>query len=488
VQNSSNGSESLVWFYDGESELGANTTFTATNSGPATFVYQYGPAGAEECDQQSETIFVLVNNSPQQFTLNEDMTVCFGLTTPLSLFSGEAESGITYSWTSTAGDVFMEANPEVLPTVTTTYTGTASSICGTITDQITITVIDPGSIISVAGGQDTIVTCLGFEFDLTASVDNSSNGTETLTWIYDGQSGVGTNASFTAGASGLATFIYQYGTTATNDCESLTATVYIQVNEAPQQVAVRLDTTLCFNTNTPITLFTGTVEPGVTYNWTSTSGDSFMEADPEVNPTVTTTYTLEASLGECTSSTDVTITVIEETTLAIDEGASSSLIQADVETLSLVAEAPNANNPAIEWTFNGINIGSGSPLPWTPDDFQRDSLPGYVFATISNACQELVDSFLIQKLLFQMPNIFSPNGDGKNDVFKPFYLGEMDVVELIVYNRWGQVVFESNDANNPGWDGKKGDKDAPSEVYIYVVRVGVSGKTIEENGQVTLIR
>ncbi|WP_367389765.1 choice-of-anchor L domain-containing protein [Lewinella sp. LCG006] len=434
--------------------------------------------------EQSVTVTVL---NPDDFTPIGNRTVCAG-ELPLSL-NPNASPNATYVWTSNpAGFNSTEPNPSVNPAVTTTYIGTATNICGTITKEITITVIDPGSIISVAGGIDTLVTCLGFEFDLTANVDNSSNGTETLTWLYDGQSDVGADATFTAGNSGLATFIYQYGTSATNDCESLSETVYIQVNEAPQQVAVRPDTTLCFDAGTPLTLFTGTVEPGVDYNWTSTSGDVFMEADPEVSPTVTTTYTLEASLGACTSSTDVTITVIEATTLAIDEAASTNLIQEGVETLTLVAEAPNANNPAIEWTFNGINIGSGSPLDWTPDQTQQDLLPGYVFATISNTCQELIDSIFIQKLLFQMPNIFSPNGDGDNDVFKPFYLGEMDVVELTVYNRWGQVVFESNDPNNPGWDGKKGGKDAPSDVYIYTVRVGVGTETVQDNGQITLIR
>ncbi len=434
--------------------------------------------------EKSVTVTVL---NPDDFNPIGNQRLCAG-ELPIAI-NPSASPDATYVWTSNpAGFNSSDPNPSVNPAVTTTYIGTATNICGSTTKEVTITVIDPGSIISVAGGLDTIVTCLGFEFDLTATVDNSSNGTETLTWLYDGQNAVGANASFTAGTSGVATFVYQYGTSATNDCESLTETVYIQVNEAPQQVMLRPDTTLCFNAGDPITLFTGTVEPGVTYSWTSTSGDSFMEADPEVTPTTTTTYTLEASLGECTSSTDVTITVIEETTLTIDAIASTGLIQEDVPTLTLVAEAPNANNPAIEWTFNGINIGSGSPLAWAPNDMQRDSLPGYVFATISNACQELVDSFLIQKLLFKMPNIFSPNGDGLNDVFKPFYLGEMGVVELIVYNRWGHVVFESNDPNNPGWDGKKGDKDAPSDVYIYVVRVGVGEKTIEENGQVTLIR
>ena len=87
-----------------------------------------------------------------------------------------------------------------------------------------------------------------------------------------------------------------------------------------------------------------------------------------------------------------------------------------------------------------------------------------------------------------MPDIFSPNGDEQNDIFRPFYLGQMDVVELTVYNRWGQVVFESNDINNPGWDGMKDGKPAPSDVYLYTVRVGLGDTSIEQSGQVTLLR
>ncbi|MEL7222729.1 MAG: gliding motility-associated C-terminal domain-containing protein, partial [Bacteroidota bacterium] len=100
----------------------------------------------------------------------------------------------------------------------------------------------------------------------------------------------------------------------------------------------------------------------------------------------------------------------------------------------------------------------------------------------------LTDSILIQLLDYRVPNVFSPNGDEVNNVFKPFFLGQVDQVEVQVYNRWGQLIFESNDPNNPGWDGTKDDKPAPSDVYIYRVLVGLDGTTVEEKGNVTLVR
>jgi gliding motility-associated-like protein len=418
-----------------------------------------------------------------------DITLCPGESIDLNPNGGGGQDGTTYQWTSaTNPNVSTDVNPIVTPATTTTYTGTATNICGTATDEVTVTVVDPGVLVDVNGGIETLVTCRGFEFDLVANVDNSTNGTETLTWLYNGESQIGETTTWVASESGIAEFIYQYGISADEDCAEFRDTVMIVVNDAPQLVEVRPDTTICFGLDLPLTLFTGEVEPGVTYSWTSTAGDVFMEADPEVQPTATTTYRLEASLGECVATETVTITVVEEATFAIDTDLSTTLITENMNSVDLIAAVPNENNPDVVWSFSGVTIGNGSPLGWMPSSAQQDSLPGYVFASLNTGCQVLEDSILIQKLLFEMPNIFSPNGDGDNDVFKPFFLGEMEVVELTVYNRWGQVVFESNDPNNPGWEGKKDDKDAPSEVYIYTVRVGVGGEVEERTGQVTLLR
>jgi len=436
--------------------------------------------------EQSVTVVV-----PPAPVLNArgDLTLCPGESIDLNPSGGGGQEGTTYLWTTTSNpNVSAQVNPVVTPAVTTTYTGTATNFCGTATDQVTVTVIVPGALIDVNGGVDTLVTCRGFEFDLVANVQNSTNGSESLVWFYDGESELGATTTFTATTSGSATFVYQYGPQGAEECDQQTQTIFVQVNDAPQQVLLNADTTICFGLETPVALFAGTVEPGVTYNWTSTAGDVFMEADPEVQPTVTTTYTLEASLGECVSSNSITITIIEEATFSINDDLSTNLVSEDMTSVNLEAAMPNEDNPAINWTFGGVNIGTGSPLTWMPSTDQQLDLPGYVFATLNNGCQLLEDSIFIQKLLYEMPNIFSPNGDGDNDVFKPFFLGEMDVVELSVYNRWGNVVFESNDPNNTGWDGKKDDKDAPSEVYLYQVRVGVAGEFLEKSGQVTLVR
>jgi len=74
-----------------------------------------------------------------------------------------------------------------------------------------------------------------------------------------------------------------------------------------------------------------------------------------------------------------------------------------------------------------------------------------------------------------LPSAFSPNGDGLNDVFKPT-LVNFEEYTLQIYNRWGEKIFESADAQD-GWDGQyKGEK-VQSGVYTYVMRY----KSTEDN-------
>jgi gliding motility-associated-like protein len=86
-----------------------------------------------------------------------------------------------------------------------------------------------------------------------------------------------------------------------------------------------------------------------------------------------------------------------------------------------------------------------------------------------------------------LPNVFSPNGDGKNDLF--YARGEnISQLNLKVYNRWGELVFESKDIN-AGWDGKYKGKECAEGVYFYVAEVTfANGETAVKKGNVTLIR
>lgn len=87
-----------------------------------------------------------------------------------------------------------------------------------------------------------------------------------------------------------------------------------------------------------------------------------------------------------------------------------------------------------------------------------------------------------------VPNAFTPNKDAKNDQFRARLFGNIKSFELTVYNRWGQIVFVSNDPLK-GWDGKYAGKEQDSAVFLWICRYQLEGEQEKiEKGTVTLIR
>ncbi len=88
-----------------------------------------------------------------------------------------------------------------------------------------------------------------------------------------------------------------------------------------------------------------------------------------------------------------------------------------------------------------------------------------------------------------MPNAFTPNGDGKNEEFRPVTLPEkISSFSMLIYNRWGQLVFSTNDVGR-GWDGRVNGSPAPMGVYTYTLTYGnPKGENRKKTGVVTLVR
>jgi gliding motility-associated-like protein len=89
-----------------------------------------------------------------------------------------------------------------------------------------------------------------------------------------------------------------------------------------------------------------------------------------------------------------------------------------------------------------------------------------------------------------VPNAFTPDGDGINDVFNVFHISlSFEHFSLSIYNRWGELVFKSDDESQ-GWNGKKTGKECPGGVYVYKIIFSVNGVpgSQERVGVVTLVR
>ncbi|TMI79923.1 MAG: gliding motility-associated C-terminal domain-containing protein [Bacteroidetes bacterium] len=87
-----------------------------------------------------------------------------------------------------------------------------------------------------------------------------------------------------------------------------------------------------------------------------------------------------------------------------------------------------------------------------------------------------------------VPTAFTPNGDGLNEVLRPTLMGIKELKYFRVYNRWGQVLFETK-TERAGWDGTQNGTRMPTQVVVWITEgIGVDGRTYVKKGTSTLVR
>ncbi|MFN5334839.1 MAG: gliding motility-associated C-terminal domain-containing protein [Bacteroidota bacterium] len=155
----------------------------------------------------------------------------------------------------------------------------------------------------------------------------------------------------------------------------------------------------------------------------------------------------------------------------------------------------NTNTPLSARSI-GVNylwqptVGLNNPQIANPvfnDDTENDYI---IRITNSYGCVTYdsvkVRMFVVSDIL--VPTAFSPNSDGHNDRLDFFLIGIKEFNFFKVFNRWGQLVFETNDRMQL-WDGRFKGKEQPLETYVWVAQgIGMDGKKITKRGQTVLIR
>jgi gliding motility-associated-like protein len=137
-----------------------------------------------------------------------------------------------------------------------------------------------------------------------------------------------------------------------------------------------------------------------------------------------------------------------------------------------------------------------SPVTWldhpdSPDPvaFPMTNTTYQLKVTTGNGCtasaKETVNVFY--DLL--MPNAFTPNGDGRNDLFRIPPSVPVTVIRFSVYNRWGGLVFTTGNSS-AGWDGRSGNTPQPAGAYVWMIEYfdPLTRKPAKKNGTVELVR
>jgi gliding motility-associated-like protein len=114
-----------------------------------------------------------------------------------------------------------------------------------------------------------------------------------------------------------------------------------------------------------------------------------------------------------------------------------------------------------------------------------------VVVASAGACTASDTVVLVVEATFKgFPTAFSPNGDGRNERFRPIDLDAQYLRSFKVFNRWGQLVYDNAQLSDGGWDGTLKGSEQPSDVYLYVVEYQLpqDAEPTVLRGEITLVR
>jgi gliding motility-associated-like protein len=324
-------------------------------------------------------------------------------------------------------------------------------------------------------------TAVAFCSGKADTLSGSTASSETVTDVWSPAAGLSNINILTPIASPVATTTYYLMATA-GLCTAVDS-VLVTVDSLPIPNAGK-DTTVCYGQNVTLR---GT--GGVIYAWTpSTYLDNTAIASPTVEqPVASVTYQLTVSDSNgchSPSASSITVTVVPETKVFV--GNDTAILANQPFPL----DVQDVNN-------SGFTIFSWSPNTGLNDPSIRDPIATIdqeetyvVTASTPTGCSASgsIKLEILKRPDIFVPNAFTPNGDGHNDILHALPRGIKVFDYMAVYNRSGQRVFFTKNVES-GWDGTINGEPQPAGTYVWMAEgIDVNGNTVLRRGIVILIR
>jgi gliding motility-associated-like protein len=456
---------------------GGNYTPTVLLPGANVF---YVTETLNGCTSPSGQVTVTLNETPTATITNPGVvSICQGDSYDMEItFTGQVPFSLDYSIDGVAQATLnglMSTTYIMNVTTAGTYLLTGVSDAGTCvgtTDAntviLTVNTAPLAPTLTTASGGATF--CEGDTMTL-----NATGGLgDTIIWYNDSglTNPVGTGSTFDPGSLQAGT--YTFYAQASNGCVGPIADITITVIGVPE-LELPILINICEGETVTVTPITASQDP----IWNN--GDS--TAEVTFTPTVDT-FVVATIQSSCVNLIDTTFIYVYPAPI-VDAGA-------DV-TVPLGA--------TVDLLVSGVGVGM--TYVWAPASYLSCSTcedptasvvgttPFVVTGTDENGCSSSDTIYVIVdgEISIFIPNVFSPNGDGENDIFK-VYGPAWESYQMQIYNRWGGLVFDSEDPNME-WDGKhyKNGGDCPQAVFVYKFRgVTIVGQTFEKAGNVMLTR
>lgn len=429
--------EPYQYIYVGYQGNVSNSTFTAANNSVSLGFYVWFD------DITIEEITL------PELTVSNDETICEGDSILIS-----ASSNYPVIWSHLDPDT--TSSIWVKPSTTKTYyVQTQDSTKCSVLDSVIITV----NLTDLVEYPDTDIICLGVDpFILDPSNNNgiwSGPGiTDTSTSLFDPNlAGEGTHEIF-----------YE----ANNDCNDnfiLEVDVYTTptLDFAPDVSVGCAPVNVTFTDLSPI--------PGISYNWDFGNGMNSND--------LSSASTVYNDLGNY----DVSLAVDYSDHCSATSTLNNLIQVGEIPTANFTFSPTEITNLAPDVQFENLSSQNASILLWEFGDGNSSSqlnpsyqylLPGIyevqLFATSPEGCQDSTSQLVTvnNQINFYVPNAFSPDGNGHNDEFEIFPIGLVESYQINIFNRWGGVVYQSNNIDEH-WNGYVNGKLSQEGVYIYLI-------------------
>jgi gliding motility-associated-like protein len=482
---------------------GSATVILVPGTGSAPFLFEWSPGGSSSATASSlvagaYTVVVsdtngcsasgvgIITEPPLlELFVSVSDTICVGDTTQVYASASGGTLPYAYTWLPTPG--FSGPGPHITyPENTVTYTAMVTDNNGCVDGPLNISVFvkPPVSVIAT-----DVTVCAGDAATISAVAAGGDGGPYTYSWS-NGSSGASQTVPTAAGTSEINLIV-----TAADGCSTPgTDTATITIN--PGSIAGLVGSTL--SGCEPLSVnFTGVSDNGVNYYWSyGDSGTGSGSATTHVftdDGTYTITLTVVTAAGCSTTVSNINYINVHPL-----PNASFSASPSPATSLAPTVNFTDLSTDMIVswyWDF-------GDPM--STADYSSSQHPSYMYSepgtntvmlvvTNQYGCVDTAYSpvEIIDDYAFYVPNAFTPDGDGINDVFIPKGVGyDEDSYSFLIFDRWGNMIFSSDDPEK-GWNGiaNHGSEIAQMDVYVWKVNVkdnrGLMHRYI---GQVTLVK
>jgi gliding motility-associated-like protein len=423
---------------------------TVDNQNSATYTFT---PGAGQCATTTSFSVTAHPNITPAFSFGNSLTICAGDAVPT--LPTTSNNGITGTWNPANVD---DQNSG-------TYTFTPSPNQCAVTSSFTVTV-------------NPIVTPL-FSFGSSLSICAGSSVPSLPTTSTNGLTGSWSPATVNNQSSAVYTFTPD---PVPGKC----------LSSAKFKVTVIPNLTPTFDFGPTLNVCSGSTAPVLPS--ISSNGVTGVWSPFAISNQAPGTYTFTSSAGQCaTPIFSLSVAIIPIPTM--DPKSDTSVNDGSFIPTNTFSGTPA--NLSFSWTNSNTSIGlsaSGTGSVPSFSAINKGSSPAIGTVTVTpilNGCAGTAKNYKITVIPLEkdvfVPNVFTPNADGKNDILYA-YSNYIDKLEMRIFNQWGQQVELINDPHK-GWDGKYKGTPQPVGVYIYTLKaVMTDGRTIQLKGSITLLR